>query len=134
MRFGKCANCREYRYLKNKGKCPSCLQYKINVYEIQGKDLKDALEKIEQEVDNKNLPGSTKSSYDNLIEEILDSSDVANYGVKIGEDAFDSVKDALRDYRRNSSGSTPVVDSALKNLSKTDPKYKLGTGKPKSKS
>lgn len=128
MRFGRCANCNEYKYLKKDGKCPTCLEYKIDVYEIKGSSVEKALKIIKEEKDGSNLPASPNPSYSNIVEELLDTGDIGTYGVNVTEGVYNQIKNIVEDYKKNNSGN-PTINAAFQNLKNTDPTYKLSTDK-----
>lgn len=121
MRFGRCADCKEYKYLKNKGKCSSCLRFSIDVYRIQGEEIAEAMKAANND-ENYTPPGSRSSNYDNLFEELIDYSIIDKRGIRVTDGVYRSIKKGIEQYKSKvNQKNTPKLSKAIKKLENASP-------------
>lgn len=121
MRFGRCADCKEYKYLEDKGKCCNCLTFSIDIYRIQGEEIAKAMKAAHND-ENYTPPRSRNSNYNNLFEELIDYSIIDKRGIRVTKGVYRSVKKGIRRYKNNSKqGSIPELSKAIKKLENARP-------------
>lgn len=113
MRFGKCADCKKYKHLKDHGKCSSCLGFHINVYLVKGEEISEALKSALRDNNFTSLPPSKKRRYDNLFEELLSMASIQKQGIRVTERVYRSINSKLKEYNSNSQ-SDDVTDAITK--------------------